>query len=194
MINESWITPPPVLPQLLKETSQLGFAMASDLLTGNLLRTLVATKPGGNVLELGTGTGCGTAWLLEGMDADSRLITVENDRQAVAVAQRHLSHDARLTFHIGDGGEFLTAIQNQAGSFDLIFADTWPGKYTHLDETLTLLKRGGIYLIDDMLPQPNWPTNHPPKVTKLIEMLEKRQDLRLTTMQWSTGLILAVKI
>lgn len=194
MINETRITPPDVLAQLLTETSQLGFAMASDLLTGNLLRTLAATKPAGNFLELGTGTGCGTAWLLEGMDANSRLITVENDRQAVAIAQRYLSHDPRLTFDVGDGSDFLTSIQNQGGTFDLIFADTWPGKYTHLDEALNLLKRGGIYLIDDMLPQPNWPADHPPKVTKLIGMLEKRQDLRLTTMQWSTGLILAVKI
>lgn len=194
MINETRISSPPILTKILTETHQLGFAMASDLLTGNLLRTLASTKPGGNFLELGTGTGCGTAWLLEGMDVASRLMTVENDRQAVAIAQRHLSHDRRLAFHIGDGGDFLTSIQNQAGSFDLIFADTWPGKYTHLDEALNLLKQGGIYLIDDMHPQPNWPADHPPKVAKLIEMLEKRQDLRLTTMQWSTGLILAVKI
>ena len=31
--------------------------MASDELTGSLLCTLAATKPGGNFLELGTGTG-----------------------------------------------------------------------------------------------------------------------------------------
>ncbi len=194
MINETRITPPSVLAKLLQETSELGFAMASDLLTGNLLRTLASTKPGGKFLELGTGTGCGTAWFLDGMDADSTLMTVENDRQAMSIAQRHLSHDPRLVFYMGDGGEFLNSIQNQAGSFDLIFADTWPGKYTHLDEALNLLKPGGIYLIDDMLPQPNWPADHPPKVEKLIETLEKRHDLRLTIMQWSTGLILAVKI
>ncbi len=194
MINETRITLPAYFEDIQSDTLTLGFAMASDLLTGNLLRTLAATKPGGNFLELGTGTGCGTAWFLDGMDPDSRLITVENDLSAVAIAQRHLSHDPRVTFHIGDGGEFLNSLQNQSNSFDLIFADTWPGKYTHLDEALKLLKRGGIYLIDDMLPQPNWPDDHPPKVAKLIENLEKRQDLRLTTMQWSTGLMLGVKI
>lgn len=193
MINETRVALPSYLAEIRSDTVAMGFAMASDLLTGNLLRTMAATKPGGKFLELGTGTGCGTTWLLEGMDSASTLLTVENDTQAVAIAQRYLRHDPRLTFQIGDGGEFLEAMQEQAGSFDLIFADTWPGKYTHLEEALNLLKVGGIYLIDDLLPQPNWPADHPPKVAKLIEILEKRQDLRLTTMQWSTGLILAVK-
>lgn len=39
-------------------------------------------------------------------------------------------------------------------SMDLIFADTWPGKYKHLEGTLSLLKKGG--LIDDMIAQDNW--------------------------------------
>ena len=194
MISETRVVLPPYLADIRSETGAIGFAMASDLLTGSLLRTLAATKPAGKFLELGTGTGCGTTWLLAGMDNASTLLTVENDPHAVAIAQRHLDHDPRLTFHIGDGGAFLEQIQEQAGSFDLIFADTWPGKYTHLDEVLHLLKVGGIYLIDDMLPQPNWPADHPPKVAKLIEILEKRQDLRLTTMQWSTGLMMAVKV
>lgn len=49
--------------------------MGSDHLTGSLLRTLVASKPSGMVLELGTETGLATAWLLDGMDAQARLIT-----------------------------------------------------------------------------------------------------------------------
>ncbi|MGH1555216.1 hypothetical protein ACRAWF_35200 [Streptomyces sp. L7] len=32
---------------------------------------------GGRILELGTGVGEGTAWLLSGMDQASRLVTVE---------------------------------------------------------------------------------------------------------------------
>lgn len=192
-LDENCVTPPAIIADILADTRHIGFAMASDLLTGNLLRTLAATKPNGRFLELGTGTGCGTAWLLEGMDSTSTLLTVENDRRAADVARKYLGHDKRLSFYVGDGGEFLTEIQEQAGSFDLIFADTWPGKYTHLNEALNLLQVGGIYLIDDMLPQPNWPADHPPKVAWLIETLGNRSDLRLSVMEWSTGLILAVK-
>lgn len=192
--DEMSVTQPAILPAILADTAAIGFSMASDLLTGNLLRTLASTKPAGRFLELGTGTGCGSAWLLEGIDERATLLTVENNRQAAEIAQRHLANDSRIAFHVGDGGEFLEAIQEQAQHFDFIYADTWPGKYTHLDEALNLLKIGGIYLIDDMLPQPTWPADHPPKVAWLIETLSKRKDLRLTMMQWSTGLILAVKI
>ena len=47
--------------------------MPSDPLTCTLLRTLAASKPGGQFLELGSGTGLSTAWLLDGMDARATL-------------------------------------------------------------------------------------------------------------------------
>jgi CheY-like chemotaxis protein len=58
-------------------------------------------------LELGTGTGHGTAWLLTGMDAASTLVTVDPDELVVAVARRHLGSDSRVTFQVADGAEFL---------------------------------------------------------------------------------------
>jgi hypothetical protein len=57
-----------------------------------------------------------------------------------------------------------------------------------------MLKIGGIYLIDDMLPQPNWPSGHQDNVVKLISYLDTREDLKLTKMNWSTGLIIATKV
>ena len=64
---------PAVLDAIRRDTQRIGFTMASELQTGALLRTLAASKHGGQFLELGTGTGVGTAWLHAGMDADSRL-------------------------------------------------------------------------------------------------------------------------
>jgi hypothetical protein len=58
-----------------------------------------------------------------------------------------------------DGDEFLRSLKGQ--QFDLIFADTWSGKYRLLEEALDLVSPAGIYVIDDM-PQksptllPNW--------------------------------------
>jgi predicted O-methyltransferase YrrM len=40
--------------------------MPSEPRTGAFLRELCAGKPGGNLLELGTGTGLATAWMLDG--------------------------------------------------------------------------------------------------------------------------------
>jgi predicted O-methyltransferase YrrM len=186
------IRPPSRLPHLLAETTRLNFAMASDLLTGGLLRTLAATRPGGRLLELGTGTGVATAWLLDGMDAESRLISIELDQAPLEIARRALGDDPRATFIQGDGGDWLTSAESD--QFDLIFADSWPGKYTHLDEALRSLKRGGLYVIDDMMPQPNWPEGHADRAKELISILEARTDLTITKMNWSTGVIIGTKI
>ena len=81
----------------------------------------------------------------------------------------------------------------ERATYDLIFADTWPGKYWLLDETLALLSPGAFYVIDDMLPQPNWPTGHASNVAALIATLEGRSDLHITKLNWSTGLIIAAR-
>jgi predicted O-methyltransferase YrrM len=182
---------PPSVDAILADTQAIRFKMASEPKTGSLLRTLAATKPGGQLLELGTGTGYATAWLLDGMDAASQLTSVDCEGRFQSIAQKYLGEDRRVRFVRADAGEYLTG----AGSsrFDLIFADTWAGKFTHLNEALALLKPGGLYVIDDMLPQPNWPEEHGKKVNLALQELEARTDLVATRLNWATGIILAVK-
>ncbi len=171
-------------------TEALRFNMASDLYTGSLLKTLAASKPAGRLLELGTGTGLATAWIVAGMDNNSSLITVENNELLIEVARRNIS-DNRVEFVLTDGYEW---IKNYNGEkFDFIFADAMPGKYDLFDETISLLKFGGLYIIDDMLPQPNWPVGHDKKVADFLSRLEQKPELIITKMSWSTGLVVAVK-
>nr|AFK79252.1 O-methyltransferase family protein C1 [uncultured bacterium F41-01] len=191
MNDQHNLTPPPVVEAIQRDTAASGFTMASEPQTGSLLRTLAATKPAGAFLELGTGTGLCTAWILDGMNRQSTLTTVDNDETVLAIAQRHLGNDPRITFHLSDGAIFLATLRGQ--SFDFIFSDTWPGKYNHLDEALALLKPGGLYVIDDMLPQANWPAGHDVKAAALIATLEQRVDLLITKLNWASGLIVATK-
>ncbi|WP_234734556.1 O-methyltransferase [Tellurirhabdus bombi] len=174
-----------------EETIAQNFGMPSDKQTGSLLRTLAATRPGGHLLELGTGTGISTCWLLDGMDDHSRLITVDNDEKPLSVARKYLGNDPRIEIHLDNGENVISRLP--AESIDFIFADAWPGKYNHLTEALALLKKGGIYLIDDMLPQPNWPAGHGEKAARLVQWFEENEAFRITKMNWSTGLLLAVK-
>lgn len=177
---------------ILADSEALGFKLASDLHTGGLLRTLAATKPGGRLLELGTGTGVSAAWLLAGMDAAARLTSVDSEPRFQNVARKHLGGDPRCTFVSADGAEFLQ--QAQPASYDLLFADAWAGKFTQLDEALAALAPGGIYVIDDLLPQEVWPPDHQPKVDQLLAQLDSRRDLHITKLHWSTGLLVAAKV
>lgn len=174
-----------------KETKAANFSMASDVLTCSLLKTLASSKPGGKFLELGTGTGLSASWILDGMDASSALISIDNEQEVLNIAQEHLSEDKRLELICADGNEWIE--KNQHQKFDYIFADAWPGKYFLLDETLSMLNKGGLYIIDDMLPQPNWPEGHAEKAKWLVENLEKRTEITITKQRWATGIIIAVK-
>jgi predicted O-methyltransferase YrrM len=173
------------------DAAGIHFGQPSDDLTGVFLRTIIASKPSGNFLELGTGAGRATAWMLEGMSLDSKLISVESDEALIAIAQKHLGHDSRLELICSLGEEVI--VQLPKNNFDLIFADTWPGKYNHLEETLLLVKEGGFYIIDDMLPQPNWPEGHAEKAANLIQTLENDERFQMVKMNWASGVIILVK-
>ena len=182
---------PPAISDIVADTAALSFNMISEAKVGALLAALAASKPGGRFLELGTGTGHGTAWLLSGMDARATLDSVDTDDAVVAVARRHLERDRRVTFHVTDGAAFLK--RDGLPPFDLIYADAWPGKFSHLDEALSLLQPGGVYVIDDLLPQANWPDGHAPKVPALINDIEGRREFSTVRLAWASGLMLVVR-
>jgi hypothetical protein len=70
------LNPPAALAAIRRAAHDHDFAMSCDDRTGALLRTLAAARPGGRVLELGTGAGVSTAWILDGMDGASSLLTI----------------------------------------------------------------------------------------------------------------------
>jgi predicted O-methyltransferase YrrM len=182
---------PTALPALRAAARDAGFTMSCEDRTGSLLTVLAATRPAGRILELGTGVGEGTAWLLDGMDAAARLVTVELDASVQAVARAQWGSDPRVTFVDGDGGTWLEAYDGEP--FDLVFADTWPGKFTHMERALDLVAPGGTYLIDDLDPQPGWPEGHEASVVRLLAELEAREDFRTVRLAWASGLLMAVR-
>lgn len=193
MRDESAIRYPKGWAELEKDTKDLGFSMASEPLIGVLLRTLAAAKPGARFLELGTGTGMSTAWLLQGMTLDASIVSMDNDAKVVEVARRHLGSDSRLKLVCEDGDAFVQRMAAANEKFDFIFADTWAGKYRYLDETLEMLKPNGMYVIDDMLPQPNWPADHSQKVNALLNVLEQRKDFFIVKQSWSCGVVICTR-
>jgi predicted O-methyltransferase YrrM len=182
---------PRQLAAILERSSELGFDMASERRTGALLRLLAASKPGGRILELGTGTGAGTAWLLQGMDGAASLISVDWDERVQSVARENLGHDPRLKLLAVDAAGFLW--RQPKCCFDLVFADAMPGKYVALDEALAIVKPGGFYVVDDLLPQPNWPEGHAEKVPPLCRRLMGDERFCALPMNWASGVLVLVR-
>src|SRR3982751_3184418 len=87
---------PKAYVSICEVTKSSGFTMASDVLTCSFLKTLAQSKPGGKFLELGTGTGLSTSWILDGMNEGSTLVSVDNDGAFQNIAKSFLGNDPRL--------------------------------------------------------------------------------------------------
>jgi predicted O-methyltransferase YrrM len=191
-MNEDDYGPEPSsLQAIVTRTKAIGFTMASESRTGALLRVLASTKPNCRFLELGTGTGVATAWILDGMDRRSCLTSVDTDTGAQSIAAEILGEDDRLNLVAQDALAFLR--HEKSESYDFVFADAMPGKYEGLDEALRVVRAGGFYVIDDMLPQPNWPPGHAEKAANLMAELAGSKQFVIVPMAWSTGVVIAAK-
>ena len=191
MVDSIFSDMPVQYENIAEATKAIEFNMASDMQTGSLLKTLAASKLSGRILELGTGTGLATSWIVDGMDERTKLITIENNTLLLDIARKALQ-DSRVEFVWADGYAWIQTYSGE--KFDMVFADAMPGKYDLFEETIGLVKVGGFYIIDDMLPQPNWPEGHADKVERFIEELKERNDIILTKLNWSTGIIIVTKI
>ena len=182
---------PAALDDILMDAAELGFTLSCEDRTGSLLATLAASKPGGHLAELGTGVGAGAAWLLHGMRPDAHLISAETDTVRQAIAAKHLGHDPRVAFETVDADTWLDTYSGPP--LALAYVDCRPGKFHRLDDLLDLLEPGGLYVVDDLLPQPTWPSDHQPRVAGFLAQLPARANLVGTAMSWASGLFVGVR-
>lgn len=185
------VRPPAVLAAIWADTVEARFNFFSDYKLGGLLRVLAASKPGGRLLEIGTGTGLATAWLLDGMDASARLTSIEANGRWAAIAAHHLRGDSRLTLLDADAFSWFGGQPSE--SYDLVFADAMPGKFDGFDALWRLVKPGGIYVIDDLMPQPNWPDGQQARVAEILAGLDARPDAQVARLAWASDIAIAVK-
>ncbi|MFJ9687536.1 O-methyltransferase [Streptomyces bacillaris] len=183
---------PAALGAILADAARLRFAMSCEDRTGSLLATLAASKPGGCLLELGTGVGAGASWLLHGARPDAHLISVETDPARQAVATGHLGHDPRASFVVADADAWLDSYTGPA--FALAYVDCRPGKFHRLDDLIELLEPGGLYVVDDLLPQPTWPSGHQARVDSFLAHLPDHPNLLGTRVTWASGLVIGSRI
>ena len=184
-----------VLPEAVRlaaeRAERAGFAMSCDPGAGRLLAVLAAAVPAnGRVLELGTGTGVGTAWIVHGLRGrdDVEVVTVEIDAATAALAAQY-RWPPQVRLLTGDALE----VTRRAGRFDLIFADAQGGKWEGLDATVAALRPGGQLLVDDMTPGEFADEHHARKTAEVRSRLLGHPDLVSVEIAWSSGLILSTR-
>src|ERR1700740_1799387 len=116
MLDEAAV--PPLVAAAVARARQAGFLMSCDHAVGRLLAVLAAHLPAGaRVLELGTGTGVGTVWIVSGLlpRTDVTVTSVEKDPGTATVAASG-DWPSFVDLRRGDALEVLT----EGGTFDLI--------------------------------------------------------------------------
>ena len=180
---------PPLVLAAEKLAGEVDFEMSSSQQTGMLLRTLAGSRPGGLFLELGTGVGVGAAWMLDGMDPTTRLLTLEVHPEAAQLSRELLAGDDRVRVLNEDGIAWLEGYQGRP--FDLIFVDVGVLKYERRELTLSRLAVGGLFVADDLLPQPKWVATHAPRVHRFRAEIGGEPELNVTLLDWGSGLVVA---
>lgn len=111
-----------------------------------LLATLVASKPGGRIAEIGTAFGAGARAIAEALPPDATFVTVESDPARYAEARAALS---------GTRAEVLNArwedVLPARAPFDLIFFDGGT-RGQPFELPISLLAPGGVLIKDDLTP------------------------------------------
>lgn len=191
-MSDEPIDVPVLAAKSLAMGEELGFRLASDARTGSLLRTLVASKRGGRVLEVGAGLGAGTAWILAGMDPTARLVSLEIDEEAADIVRDLFKDEPRLELVHTDATEWLERYDGPP--FDLVFVDTTITKFERRDLLLRCMAPGALLVADDLLPGPTWTENHPPRVERLRHEIVREDGLVATLMDWASGLVVATRV
>ena len=183
------------IPQLVvaatSAASSAGFPFSCEPAIGRLLAVQAAHLPAGaRVLELGTGTGVGTAWIAAGLlpRSDVTVTTIEKDPHSAAVAAQRI-WPGFVDLRRGDA----LALLDEPGTFDLIFADAPAGKWQHLDRTIAKLSPHGLLVVDDMTPRPDWTGEQHAQQSQVRRTLLTSPLLTSVDMHHGSGVILSTR-
>jgi predicted O-methyltransferase YrrM len=149
---------PPLLVALAQQLALVnGFEGSCDASVGWMLRTLTALARG-KALDLGTGFGVSAAWMLDGLDAGRRLITIDFRPERCERVQPLFTPFANVTLLCGDWRDALAH-----GPFGIAFVSAAPAQEQGIDDVIDALHVGGLAVLDHYAPAPSRGARHDPR-------------------------------
>ena len=162
---------------------------------------LAATIGAKAVVEVGTGAGVGSVWLLRGMRPDGVLTTVEVEPEHQRAARETLTEAGipanRVRLISGLGLDVLPRLTD--GGYDLVFVDADKKEYPgYLEQALRLLRPGGLVIFDnalwhDRVADPAIRDEDTTAIRELGRMVRDDERLLSAMLPCGDGLLCAVK-
>ena len=121
-----------------------------DPVTGAAIRMFAALTSARHVIELGTGAGVSTLWLLQGLQHDGVLTTIDRDAEHQRLARTSVQEagvpSGRVRFILGKALEVLPRLSDEG--YDLMLCDAAPNEaLDYLPEARRVLRPGGVVLV-----------------------------------------------
>ena len=171
--------------------------------TGAYLRHLAHQLSAQSVVEIGTGSGVGALWLLEGMMPSGTLTLIDDEMEHTNIAKMALAEadiaQPRFRLITNSVMDVMTKLTDRA--YDLVVFRHNPEDLSFaISEAHRVLRSGGVFVIDNFFggSKVQDPAQRDPKT---IALREAGKSIKLDTEAWVTtliptgdGLLLATKL
>ncbi|TAL00289.1 MAG: methyltransferase domain-containing protein [Rhodospirillaceae bacterium] len=124
---------------------------------GQLMALLARMLGARKTLEVGVFTGYSAMVVAKAMGPQGRVIALDVSEEFTAIARRHWAKAGiadRIDLRLAPAADSLKKLiaAGESGTFDFAFIDADKGNYdTYYEHALTLLRRGGLIAIDNVL-------------------------------------------
>jgi predicted O-methyltransferase YrrM len=159
--------------------------------TGAYLRHLAHQLNAQSVVEIGTGAGVGSLWLLEGMIASGTLTSIDDEMEHSTIAKLALADadiaQSRYRLITNSVMDVMTKLTDRA--YDLVVFRHNPEDLSFaISEAHRILRSGGVFVIDNFFggSKVHDPAQRDPKT---IALREAGKSIKNDTQSWVSSLI-----
>ncbi len=168
---------------------------------GTVLRTLASAIDARNVVEIGTGGGVSSLWLLDGMNPEGVLTSVDNEAEHQLIAKEAIAQAGIATNRVrlinGRPEEVLDRLTQ--GAYDMVLISTNPIDVAgHVEVALNLLRPNGLLVINqalwnDKVADPAARDAETIAMRGVVESIANHEQLSGTLLPVGGGMLVAVK-
>jgi predicted O-methyltransferase YrrM len=197
--SETYLTEDVTLLRARERAAELGCPAVSPG-TGALLQVVAAALRARAVVEIGTGSGVASLWLLRGMAPDGVLTTIDPESEHQRAAKLAYAEEGvpahRTRTIVRPPLDVLPRLTD--GAYDLVLVTIDPQAYAeYVEAAVRLLRPGGVLVVVDALPGRVTASDRRDETATLVRRLAYavREDDRLTTamVPVGDGTLLAVR-
>jgi predicted O-methyltransferase YrrM len=170
---------------------------------GAYLRQLAHQLKAQSVVEIGTGSGVGSLWLLEGMLSSGTLTSIDDEMEHTSIAKLALAdaeiEQSRFRLITNSVMDVMTKLTDRA--YDLVIFRHNPEDLSFaISEAHRILRSGGVFVVDNFFGGGKVP-DPAQRDPKTVALREAGKTVKADTESWVTslvpvgdGLLLATKL